>query len=28
LFITLTFTYLFIIECGRAVSICAHQCMA
>jgi len=24
MFITLTFTYLFISECGRAVSICAH----
>jgi len=24
MYITLTFTYLFISECGRAASICAH----
>jgi len=28
MFITLTFTYLFVSECGRAARICAHQCMA
>jgi len=28
MFITFTFTYLFISECDKAVSICSHQCLA